>query len=830
MDELYDHIFLNDWSESLSYTSHKQRGAEPRIPQRNRILHSQRLINTFQTIWEQVKERTQERGAVSLSSRDGTYLEFSSQTGNDLITKSLEDIRQGVRLLNIRQTGEGETQKTLATVYVPAGKESHFISKVEKYRDKDRISGKPWNEPLVNSIEDVKLAFLDALWTDSPDLIPQNNPTWCEVWLRFSTNEEEVVGSFVETLESIEILYKSGYILFPERAVLLIYANNEQLAELVSQSDYVAEFRIGQEAASFWVNESHKDQQGWVHDLLDRLEILDTNISICILDSGVNNGHKLLQPILEDKNCLTVNPAWGTDDHESGSGHGTLIGGLAAYNKLEEVLASKEDIVLTHKLCSVKILPRPNQEATPVELWGDITDQAISRATINQPEERFVFCMSVTSNTDVDKGRPSSWSGAIDKTSFGSDKEKKLIIVSAGNIKDYSDWNAYPESNLTKSVQNPAQAWNALAVGAYTDKVLVSDPSYHGYTPLAPVGGLSPFSSTSFIWEKTKWPIKPDVVFEGGNILKAPDGQLDEGYDDYGLLSTSKNIQFREFDIINATSAATAQASWFAAKIANEYKDLWPETIRALMVHSATWTQDMISQFNINLSSKGDVKQLLRICGYGIPILDKALYTTQSGLTFVVEEYIQPFEKKGSTYATNEMHFYELPWPKEELLANPDIRVKVKITLSYFIEPGPGEVGWRDKYRYRSHGLCFDLNSETETEGEFKKRINAAAKEDDEELVNDSGSERWLIGMNGRKLGSIHSDIWEGTAAQVASCNMISVYPIIGWWRQRTHLKKWDSRTRYSLVVSLETPATEVDLYTPVMNKIKTPITIKSEK
>lgn len=183
MDEKYGHIFLSDWLESLSYTSHKQRGKEPRIPHRDRVSHSQRLINTFQRIWEEVKQRTQEREAVSLTSKDGTYLEFSSQIGNDLITKSLEDIRQGVRLLNIRQTGEGETQKTLATVYVPAGKEKHFITKIQKYQKEDTQKGRPRNENLVNSIEDVKLAFLDALWTDSPELIPQNNPAWCEVWL-----------------------------------------------------------------------------------------------------------------------------------------------------------------------------------------------------------------------------------------------------------------------------------------------------------------------------------------------------------------------------------------------------------------------------------------------------------------------------------------------------------------------------------------------------------------------------------------------------------------------------------------------------------------------
>ena len=70
--------------------------------------------------------------------------------------------------------------------------------------------------------------------------------------------------------------------------------------------------------------------------------------------------------------------------------------------------------------------------------------------------------------------------------------------------------------------------------------------------------------------------------------------------------------------------------------------------------------------------------------------------------------------------------------------------------------------------------------------------------------------------MKGRKFGSVHSDSWTGTAAQLAACNLLAVYPIIGWWRQRTHLNKIETSTRYSLIVTLETPVTDIELYTPV--------------
>jgi hypothetical protein len=69
------------------------------------------------------------------------------------------------------------------------------------------------------------------------------------------------------------------------------------------------------------------------------------------------------------------------------------------------------------------------------------------------------------------------------------------------------------------------------------------------------------------------------------------------------------------------------------------------------------------------------------------------------------------------------------------------------ITLSYYIEPGPGEIEWKDKYRYPSCGLLFDVNNPMEDRENFTKRISKAMREDEddkEEVKNDS--ERWLLG------------------------------------------------------------------------------------
>ncbi|MBO2544073.1 S8 family peptidase [Salegentibacter sp. BDJ18] len=826
MSDKYVHIKINEYYSSLDYTSPQQARPKNNIPNRERESHAQRLQRSFEELRILNQEERVEREALSLRSREGTYIQFSSQSGKEIITKSLEDIRQNIRLLNVREELDNEEITVIATVYVPEGKEKNFLQKIEDYRTKTVESGKAKNEKLINGIEDVRLAMVESLWTDRKALIPGDTPVWCEVWLRFESDEMDLVSrNFLNTLEELGIEHKDARIVFPERLVFLVKCKNQDLKELIARDDNLAEFRLGHEAAGFWYNESRKEQIDWINDLLDRLNVHDNSVSICVMDTGINNEHSLLKPFLAEDSCLSVDPKWLNHDH---SGHGTLMAGLAIFNSLEDALTSTGDYHVYHDLISVKILP--NEGENPVELWGDITSQAMNRALIHKPNNTIIFCMAVTADVNSHYGEPSSWSAAVDKLCFGEeDDASKLVILSAGNLENINDWRIYPDSNLQTSVKNPAQSWNALSIGAFTRKVEFDGDEYSDYFNLANIYGLSPYSSTSSEWD-SKWPYKPDVVFEGGNILKAKDdSEFMHGYEDFNLLSTSKHILIRQFDLMRATSAASAQAAWFAAQIANKYPELSSETIRGLIVHAAELKDEMYEQFGLNRKMKTDVKKIMKIFGYGIPDLDKALYTYNNALTYIAEEEIQPFIKKeNGQISFKDMHFYKIPWPEEILIDNPDAEVKVKITLSYFIEPGPGRIGWKDKYRYRSHGFGFDLNSPTESEEEFKKRINKAAIEDDDLIENDSGSDRWTVGSQGRKKGSIHSDTWTGKASEIASCNMIGIFPIMGWWRQRSHLKRYNSITKYSLIISLETPEQNLDLYTPVMTKIATPIEINS--
>ncbi|MHC4504197.1 MAG: S8 family serine peptidase, partial [Planctomycetota bacterium] len=293
--------------------------------------------------------------------------------------------------------------------------------------------------------------------------------------------------------------------------------------------------------------------------------------------------------------------------------------------------------------------------------------------------------------------------------------------------------------------------------------------------------------------------------------------------DDLSLISTYHDTAVRHFYGFDMTSAATAQAAWFAAQIMNAYPDIWPETVRALMVHSAEWTDELKRQF-LKAETKPAHASLLRVCGYGVPNLQRALQSASDYLTLIAQAEMQPYERRvgGGGYKSKDMHLYELPWPTEALLGMPSkTNVRMRVTLSYFIEPGPGEIGWRDRYRYASHVLRFGVRSPGETTEEFRKRINKAARDEDEDTPGtSSASDYWKIGSQTRRRGSLHSDIWEGSAADLARSGVVAVYPAVGWWRTRAHLGRWNKECRYSLIVSISSPEVGVDIYTPVANQV----------
>lgn len=428
--------------------------------------------------------------------------------------------------------------------------------------------------------------------------------------------------------------------------------------------------------------------------------------------------------------------------------------------------------------------------------------------------------MAVTNKDHTKYGRPSSWSAAVDKIIFGNDDlnfNKEIFFISSGNVVIETP-EEYPDKNTYESIHDPAQTFNAISVGAYTNLDWFSEEEFPNGKALALKGGMSPANSNSLFWNNG-WALKPDIVMEGGNLLNQ-DGDLVEP-DSLRLLTTHKDFRVSLFQSFGDTSGATALASRYAVILKTQYPDLWNESIRGLLIHSAEWTQVMLGNRDLNELkdfTSDEKRTLLRTFGYGVPNLRKAVYSAENSLTMIAQKEIKPFRNDGSI-KFNEIHLFELPWPTD-ILQNEigDLDVKLNVTLSYFIEPNPGNRHYSTQFSYQSHGLRFNVIKPDEDLETFKKRINKNSRENE----TDTGytGEDWMIKPNSRNKGSIHRDFWIGSGAALSTRNCIAVYPTSGWYKTRKKLEKYDSTVRYSLIVSIETPEVDVDIYTPVRNLV----------
>jgi hypothetical protein len=88
-------------------------------------------------------------------------------------------------------------------------------------------------------------------------------------------------------------------------------------------------------------------------------------------------------------------------------------------------------------------------------------------------------------------------------------------------------------------------------------------------------------------------------------------------------------------------------------------------------------------------------------------------------------------------------------------------------------------------------------------------------------------AEGWLFGSQIRTRGSLHSDTWTGSAADLANMDVIAVYPVGGWWKSKKSAERWNQIVDYSLLVTIEVPDESVDIYSVVESKIQVEVPVQ---
>lgn len=773
------HFFLGDKiAEAREYQPHRQGFSGQNLPQRDRQGHADLIKSRYEMAVNNAISILEERERTGMPSANGIYVDLEMQHNfvQDQYAK-----REGATIMKV--SPKREDGNVDVTVFVKKEKKDWLSKKAETYKRQDTVKGHPKFAATIVPIANVTTADIYSLYTsvDEFNAIPDDSACPYEIWVyrNIAYDYEQIK----RTLCRIGFEVNANPLDFESVSVWLVNGTKAQLQELPYALDYIEGVRPYHQPSILVGGRVNNREWNSLLESAVPLAIDDKSVQVGLLDSGVNNSHALLSGALPDGRMSAAINVQDPIDHTF---HGTDMAGLILYGDLTDVAYQRRDIEpVSHILSSVKIFEDGHQ--TDADFYGAIIEDSINQATGFGAN---IHCMAVTDEDSYD-GTATSSSAALDMSIYNNGNCDRLVVVSAGNIESLDvDSEDYLASCKANAVKSPAQAWNALTVGAYTEKTICNDNSYKA---IAAPGGVSPYSRSSWMWHNKR--NKPEIVMEGGNVVSDQYGAT-WSHNEVSLVTTSADLSV-PLEAFQATSAATALAARLAARIKTNNPMISMLSVRGLMVHAAHWTDEMNRIQNLD--------ERMSLCGYGVPDEELALFSNEKYTTYIFENSLVPFVEVDGSRRYNQLHYYALPWPSEVLIQMGEEKVRMRITLSYYVQPSPSLAGKNNKYRYPSATLHFDVKRTTETTEEFLSRHNS----NDGEKTTDNDTNRWTIKQTRRARGTIQSDWIECTATELSDLDQIVVLPSQGWWKERK-LRNVDNLIKYSLIVSIETAKTEI--------------------
>ncbi|MGO4381444.1 S8 family peptidase [Pseudoduganella sp. RAF19] len=822
------HISIDIFRETSAY-EYPSRDQQRKPLRGDYAAHAAQLLSQFDSAWGQVPATGADPRLAVEGLKLGAVVEVTtvspaenSRSKAVKIPNTLEFPSQEVVIL---RTTRNEDRTESALLFVPDAARGYLKKRIAAYGRDPGNQRRP-DTDRFEVVEQVRAISVKSLFTGQIDLA-STVVVWWELWIR---KTGDLADHVILTAREVGVDVHDDRLIFPDTTVVFVHAATATVASFAARvPGAITEIRRATGTIEPFLErgENGLGQHQWVEDLASRVTPPEHNAPVvCTLDTGVNAAHPLIAPGL--RGAWAYDQEWGTHDHYPDGGHGTPLTGLVLYGDLEPLMNDARQVALTHAAESMKLLPPHGFPPTRPPSYGIVTQGAVSLVETERPGLLRSFCLA-TSATDFPPSRPSSWSGAIDQIAAGSMaveaaeggpamlRPKRLVLVSTGNVAGGMAAQVLPSQPL----EDPSQSWNALTVGGFTRKERAPLPR----KPAVPANHRSPYSRGSQSLPSDLTPIKPEVLFEAGNMTSDATGYC--AWDaSVSLLSTGSDFSAEPLVPFWATSAATGIGGNFVGRLQAALPEHWPETHRALTVDSAKWPEPIRKRFigqgaHWKTGTKADKQRLLREYGYGVPDVERAILSAKNDATLIAQAEIQPFAfgADGRTGVFNEMHFYDLPWPTKVLERLENEIVTMKVTLSYFIEPNlTGKAATRPD-TYRSFGLRFDMKKRGESDLRFRSRITASQEKDAGEL--DGETSHWLLGPKAVQAGSLHCDLWRGRAIELAGHDAIAVFPVGGWWKSHAGQKRVADKARYALTISISAPGHKVDLYAEIATLVE---------
>jgi hypothetical protein len=354
-----------------------------------------------------------------------------------------------------------------AVVFFPDGRGKTLRGKLTQYGDpaKAAASGAPRNNKLVAPIERIRrptLTDLSAPWNLQRELDLGLADAWVELWVaggRFG--DSDLRQAIRRALQEFTATYgMTPYIERFEAAehdIYLVQITADGIRQIPDLLPAVTTIRESSQARL------EREARRLVGDVVDDDSIDppdDGAPSIAVLDTGISEGHPLLRRALVAPGVSVVPGVESAQDAYPG-GHGTGMAGGVAYLDLAG------DIVNGRRLkprCWIANVRLWNDQAEA--FWASRTEEAVlAGEAMAGTVKGFLLCISSGARPRTAR---TSWSYAVDRLAF-NEGEGRLLCVAAGNVAAQPDPNAYPATNQSAEIHDPAQAVNALTVGGFTD-------------------------------------------------------------------------------------------------------------------------------------------------------------------------------------------------------------------------------------------------------------------------------------------------------------------------------------------------------------------------
>ncbi|MBX3359826.1 MAG: S8 family peptidase [Phycisphaeraceae bacterium] len=549
--------------------------------------------------------------------------------------------------------------------------------------------------------------------------------------------------------------------------------------------------------------------------------------AVCVIDSGIQEGHVLLEPAIDKPTSRCFLPGvTPTDvaDYVRPGGHGTRVAGAVLYG---ETVPADGEPSLPFWIQNARVLDAQNR--MPEELFPPTaTRAAVEHFHLNGRHTR-VFNHSINASAPARTRYMSAWAAEIDVLCSQHDI---LVVQSTGNlptsgnppligIKEHVAADRQFPNYLCEDscrVANPAQSLQALTVGS----VAYGAFTHGGWQTFAAEDGHpSAFSRSGFgIWGV----IKPEVVAYGGDAVctanNPPDvlvGSRVPGVCPELVRSTLYPPGPASARDDAGTSYAAPKIAGIAAAIQQVLPDEPALLYRALIVQSAqwpAWAEVILNRLRSPDTAYGpnreqwldEAGRIIRWLGYGMPNAARATSNTDHRTTLITGGL--------TDIHARECHIYQIPIPPGLRGAGDEYDIRIDVTLSYSAQPRRTR---RNPRRYLSTWVDWKSSKLGESIDSFRVR-SLKGETHDGAAANGNvlpwtlhENEDWgLIRTVRRNRGTVQKDwaVVKSNALPEHFC--IAVVGHEGWNHDP------DATAKYCLAVTLEIQGQEIPIYDPL--------------